>query len=208
MSELSLNRSSGEGWLGFKAGVIPLNPDFVRAPILDVYVHSAFNNTLNIVSNDLPINPYAALGGVVEVLPRQDLSLRYGWFDLNSTEQLANWLGRKPGLASPGGGSAHLLQFSYEPTWLAPAAEQPIRGCRHGSALKRRSANCRNPVDVQSQLPGGLLSVGGFLTSAEGQGLFGSVTLRSGLRRRRPTPIAASVRSAIAPKYEIGRAHV
>ena len=152
MSELSLQRQAGTGWLGFKAGVLSLNPDFIAAPVLDYYVHSALNNTLNITINDLPINPYAAAGGLVAIEAQHDLSLRYGLFNLSSTLPVANWLGRKQEPPAAGKGWAQLLQVTYTPAWLT-AATKP-----------------------SNTLPEGLLQAGAYGTSGDGYGMYGTAT--------------------------------
>jgi porin len=152
MSELSLQRQAGTGWLGFKAGVLSLNPDFIAAPVLDYYVHSALNDTLNITINDLPINPYAAAGGLVAIEARHDLSLRYGLFNLSSTLPVADWLGRKQEPPSTGKGWAQLLQVTYTPAWLTAAAKPG------------------------NTLPEGLLQAGAYGTSGDGYGIYGTAT--------------------------------
>lgn len=152
-TELSLERHAGDGWLEFKAGVLPLESDFegalMTAPIFNSYVHSALNDTYNILLNGLPINPYSTLGAVVDLKARPDLTLRYGWRDLNAP----TWSSTPAGL-----GSAHVLQLDYSP-----------------ASLTRRAP-------AGTSLPPGLISVGAFRTSAKGgEGLYGSVTFRSGL---------------------------
>ena len=62
LTETTLERQAGNGRVNVKGGILPVNPDFMEAPILNFYVHSSLNNTLNIQSNDLPINPYSAVG--------------------------------------------------------------------------------------------------------------------------------------------------
>jgi porin len=179
LSELSLKRSAHAGRLQIKAGILPLNPSFVSAPVFNNYVHSAFNNTLNISATDLPISPYGSLGGVVELLVMRELSLRYGWFDLSSTATVSRWLG-SPALASING-SAQLLQLNWSPASLALPAGTPLPGCRTSGGVVRRTAHCQRPVLVQNQLPGALLSLGGYSTTAAGSGVYGSATLRAGL---------------------------
>ena len=181
LSEVSLNRSSGDGWLGIKAGIVPLNPSFISAPIFDLYVHSAFNNTLNISINGMPINPYAALGGIVTVQPNPALTLRYGWFDLNTTQPLAEWLGSlAPWVGTPSG-TAQMLQVNWTPVGWSPPSGTPLSACRTAAGVVRRRPGCRHPVAVQNQLPAALLSFGGYTNSGESNGLYGSATLRSGL---------------------------
>ena len=180
-SEASIERRRGDGWLSLKAGVLPINPDFVEAPVLGNYVHSAFNNTLNITVADLPINPYAAIGGVVTAHASPELSLRYGLFDLSSTENISQWLGLADGNIGPNSGIAQFLQLNLEPAAMASA---PLQACRTDKGIVRwrpQQGNCSTPVSVESQLPSGLFSLGGFLTTENGNGVYGSVTLPSGL---------------------------
>lgn len=183
LSELSLNRSGGDGWLALKAGLVPLNPTFIAVPVFDLYVHSAFNNTLNIGLPGLPINPYPALGGIISVRPGPQLSLHYGWFDLASTEPLSRWLGSPApqGSSLAGTGTAQLLQLNWEPGGPGAAEGSPLSGCRSAAGVQRRRPGCRQPVAVQSQLPPALFSLGGTFTSREGAGVYGSATFRSGL---------------------------
>jgi porin len=183
LSELSLNRSAGDGWLALKAGIVPLNPTFIAAPVLDLYVHSAFNNTLNIGLPGLPINPYPSLGGIISVHPDRQLSLSYGWFELASTEPLSRWLGNQatPGSSLAAAGTAQLLQLNWEPRGLGQPPDSPLSGCRSGAGVQRLRPGCRQPVAVQNQLPPALFSLGGILSSREGAVVYGSATLRSGL---------------------------
>lgn len=182
LTEASLTRRAGNGWLEVSAGIVPLNPSFIAAPVFDYYVHSAFNDTLNIALNGLPISPYGSLGGIVSLEPAPDLSLRYGWFDLGSTAPLAQWLGSPAPFTGIAGGSAQLLQLSWSPAGLAPPADRAITACRGaGGGVVRQRPDCSGPLLVQSQLPGALLNLGGFHTSARSSGVYGSATLRSGL---------------------------
>ena len=180
-SQASIERQRGEGWLSVKAGILPINPDFVEVPVLGNYVHSAFNNTLNITVADLPINPYAAIGGVITAHPSPEVSLRYGLFDLSSTSNISQWLGLTNSGISPNTGTAQFLQLDVEPAALAAG---PLQACRTKQGIVRwssRQGPCPTPVSVENQLPSGLLSLGGFLTTENGNGVYGSVTVPSGL---------------------------
>ncbi|QCH13694.1 hypothetical protein CB0101_00995 [Synechococcus sp. CB0101] len=177
-TEASIERKAGEGWLSFKAGILPLNPDFVEVPVLGNYVHSSFNNTLNISVADLPISPYSAFGGVVSAHPSKEITLRYGLFDLSSTNTISRWLGLTDGGVGPSVGTAQFLQVDLEPASMSAA---PLQACRTERGVQRRRGPCSAPVSVQNQLPNGLVSLGGFLTSENGNGVYGSVTLPSGL---------------------------
>lgn len=179
LSEASISRASGNGWISVKGGVVPLNPDFISAPIFDFYVHSAFNDTLNIAVDDLPINPISALGGIVSLQPSPAISLRYGWFDLSTSLPLSSWLGVRQTFRDRGG-SAQLLQLDVTPEAGLPSTE--LKACRRGTGIQRRREACTAPVQVSRQLPTTRFSLGGIHTSNEGQGLYGSLTVPSGLQ--------------------------
>ena len=158
LTQATLSRSSGDGLLGIKGGILSINPDFIYSPIYDYYIHSSLNNTLNLSINDMPVNPLAAIGGVVELKPGRDLSMRYGLFDLASTRPIATSLGDKPQSNIGGDGLVQLLQVSYSPQWLAPAKPG-------------------------SQLPQGALQLGGYSTNndKDGSGINGSFNFSTGL---------------------------
>ena len=183
LSEASLERNHGAGWLGLKAGILSMNPDFIQVPILNLYVHSSLNNTLNIVNTDLPINPYASPGAVVTLRPSDEFKIRYGVFDIGSTYSVAQALGVQPNLAEGIYGSAQVLQLDYSSTRLAPDANLPMKVCNQTYGLVRNHPHCERPTTVSNQLPGGLVRVGGITSTddATGEGVYGSVTLRSGL---------------------------
>ena len=181
LSEASLTRNAGDGWLELKGGILPLNPDFISSPIFDLYVHSSFNDTLNIALNGLPISPYAAFGGTVAIQPSPDLQVRYGWFNLSSTEPLAEWLGSPRPFVGIADGSAQLLQLSWSPAALGADADTPIQACRTARGVVRHRPSCQHTIAVANQLPGGLIQLGGFHTSSQSRGLYGSATLRSGV---------------------------
>jgi porin len=181
LSEIAIQRQRGNGWLNLKAGILPINPDFVEVPVLGNYVHSAFNNTLNITVEGLPINPYAAFGGVVTAQTSPELSLRYGLFDLSSTKPLSRWLGLPDGAIGSNTGVAQFLQLDLQPSSMAA---QPLPACRTEQGIVRwnpRRGICPAPVRVENQLHNGLLSLGGFLTSDNGNGVYGSLTVPAGL---------------------------
>jgi|LauGreDrversion4_2_1035121.scaffolds.fasta_scaffold08321_6 porin len=181
LSEIAIERQRGEGWLNMKAGILPINPDFVEVPVLGNYVHSAFNNTLNITVAGLPINPYTAFGGVVTAHASPELSLRYGLFDLSSTDPLSRWLGLSDSGIGLNSGVAQFLQVDLKPSAMSA---QPLPACRTEWGIVRwsqRRGVCPAPVSVENQLPDGLLSLGGFLTSENSNGIYGSLTLPTGL---------------------------
>ena len=158
LTQATLSRSSGDGLVGIKGGILSINPDFIYSPIYDYYIHSSLNNTLNLSINDMPVNPLAAIGGVVELKPGRDLSMRYGLFDLDSTRPIATALGVNQPSNIGGDGLVQLLQVSYSPQWLAPAKPG-------------------------SQLPSGGLQLGGYSTNngIDGSAINGSLNFSTGL---------------------------
>ena len=195
LSEIAIERQRGEGWLNMKAGILPINPDFVEVPVLGNYVHSAFNNTLNITVAGLPINPYTAFGGVVTAHASPELSLRYGLFDLSSTDPLSRWLGLSDSGIGLNSGVAQFLQVDLKPSAMSA---QPLPACRTEWGIVRwsqRRGVCPAPVSVENQLPDGLLSLGGFLTSENSNGIYGSLTLPTGL------PLGLTDRLWLAASY-------
>lgn len=158
LTQATLSRSSGDGLVGIKGGILSINPDFIYSPIYDYYIHSSLNNTLNLSINDMPVNPLAAIGGVVELKPGRDLSMRYGLFDLDSTMPIATSLGVNQPSNIGGFGLVQLLQISYSPQWLAPAKPG-------------------------SQLPSGGLQLGGYSTNngIDGSAINGSLNFSTGL---------------------------
>ena len=188
LTEASVERQAGNGRLNLKAGVLPLNPDFMEAPILNFYVHSSLNSTLNIQSKDLPINPYSSVAGVVNLRIQNDLNLRAGLYTLNnitafSSYPLASFEGFQANVSGSGNGSVQFLQLDYTGSGLAPPQSKPVRACSQPWALVRSVPRCKEPTTVANQLPGGLLSVGAYKSTdpQTGEGIYGSLTLRTGL---------------------------
>lgn len=195
LSELAIERQSGDGWLSVKAGILPINPDFVEVPVLGNYVNSTFNNTLNINVEGLPINPYSAYGAVVTAQANPELSVRYGVFDLNNTDTLSRWLGLNEGALGSNTGTAQFLQVDFKPASMGAG---PLQACRTDRGVVRwrnQQTTCPSPVTVANQLHDGLLSLGGFLTSENGNGVYGSITVPSGL------PLGLSERVWLGASY-------
>ncbi|MEB3327061.1 MAG: carbohydrate porin [Synechococcus sp.] len=148
LTEASIERKAGAGPLGIKAGVFSLNPGFIEAPVLNAYVHSALNNTLNLNVSGLPINPYSAPGIQLQWQPEPSGrwgEWRYGAFLLDPEFNLAALFGVNPDLPQLNGHS-QLLQWSYDRLPGAEALQQPIRS--GGQQIAR-------------QLPPPLLQIGG-----------------------------------------------
>jgi len=180
-TEASIERKRGDGWLGVKAGILPLDPYFVTAPVLNFYVHASLDDTLNLYTPNLPIDPFAALGGVLSIHPNDSTTLRYGVFDLSTTQGIGKWLTDFPAGVPDGSGSAQFLQLTLEPDGWGASTATPIPACRTQQGISRRGRTCSQPVLVQNQLPGGSINLGGFITSESGDGVYGSLTWRSGL---------------------------
>ena len=158
-TELALERDAGTGWLGARAGIIPINSDFdgtlMTAPILSSYVHSALNNTYNIYAGNIPITPFSTLAARLDLHPFEELDVYYGWFDLKTAIPVITSLGAPVNLTPTQVGDAHILQLNYTP---------------------------KNGVAATATLPAALLSIGGFTTDFQGEGVYGSATWKSGLR--------------------------
>ena len=173
LSEASLERRPGTGSLGLKAGLFSLDPDWVTAPVLNAYVHSALDNALNLNVQGVPLNPAVAPGVQVSWTPGADGqwgSWQLGGFWLDPVDELAGLLGVNPGLAEVRG-SAQLLQWRYArlPGWQQ--AHTPL-------------AHPGGPVP--RLLPPPLLQLGGLLVHPGREGgstgvLAGTVTLAAPL---------------------------
>jgi porin len=182
LSEATIERRAGAGLLSVKAGILSLDPDFLAVPIAGVYVHSALNNTLNVTNFDLPINPYAAVGGVLTLKPSQVLRVRVGIYSLDTVMDVSSWLGVQPSPGSQGHGTMQIAQIDYSGMRLGPSDDQPIKACKQPRALVRQMPRC-SLTTVQNQLPGGLITLGAFNSNdhQSGDGVYGSITARSGL---------------------------
>lgn len=121
LTEASVERRAGRGELALKAGLFALDPDWVTAPVLNAYVHSALDNSLNLNVDGLPLNPAVAPGMQVSWTPGgggQWGSWQVGGFWLDPVDELAGLFGVQSGLVKVRG-SAQLLQWRYErlPGW-------------------------------------------------------------------------------------------
>ena len=129
LTEASLERQMGSGSVAFKAGVFSINPGFLEAPVLNAYVNSVLNNTLNLNVDVLPINPYAAPGLQVRWRPEPSGrwgEVRYGAFLLDPQYNLAALFGVDPD-ESQLNGHTQLLQWSFDRLPGAEALQQPIQ---------------------------------------------------------------------------------
>ena len=183
LTEASVERHAGNGTIDFKTGLFSLNPGFVEAPVLDAYVNSVFNNTLNLNVLGLPINPFIAPGVELHWRPgaagqgaSQDLGpygeWRYGAFLLNPQVNLASLFGVNPNQADVNG-HLQVLQWSFDRLPGSQSLQQPIQ--RGGQLISR-------------VLPKPLLQLGGGYLRDQtdhinSPGLFGTLTVAA------PTPL-------------------
>ena len=173
LTEATIERRAGSGELALKAGVFSLNPGFVRTPVLDQYVHSALNDTLNSEIDGVPINPYVAPGLQLSWTPGPQGRYgewRYGAFWLDSQVALAGLFGVNPDLSSSEG-NLHLLQWTFTQLPGASALAAPIR--RQGQTISR-------------QLPSPQVQLGGIYLTKDSSGksngsLYGTITMASPL---------------------------
>lgn len=169
LTEASLKRSAGSGTIDIKAGLLPLNPGFVEAPSLDNYIHSALNDTLNLLIPGLPINPFLAPGAELHWRNAAGSEWRFGSYWLQNETALAGLFGVNPGQPAITG-SLQIVQWNFTNLPGRRSTSSPIQTAQ-GS--------------VERQLPAPLLQLGAFTTTASStmlppggnQGLYGTLTL-------------------------------
>lgn len=169
LTEASLKRSAGSGNVDLKAGLLPLNPGFVESASLNNYIHSALNNTLNLLIPGLPINPFVAPGAQLHWRPASGHELRFGSFWLQSETPLASMFGVVPGQPNMDG-SLQIVQWNVRNLPGHAMASEPIETAKGA---------------VNRQLPAPLLQVGAFTTTASSnlipaannQGVYGTLTI-------------------------------
>ena len=163
LTEAAVERRSAGGALFFKAGVLPLNPGFVQAPVLNSYIHSALNNTLNLETYGLPINPFAAPGATAHLRLGHGSELRLGQFWLEPVNGIAALFGVNPRQPSVGG-SLQILQWNLHDLPGAASARRPL---------------LHNRQPIARQLPPPLLQIGAYNTTNpdSNQVVYGLLTL-------------------------------
>jgi porin len=195
LTEASVTRSAGMGQVDFKAGVFCLNPGFIEAPVLNAYISSSLNNTLNLNVTGYAINPFVAPGielhwrpGSTGQVSSGDLGpygeWRYGAFLLNPQNALASLFGVNPEQAQING-SMQVVQWSFDRLPGAKRLSQPIQ---------------MDKQQVARQLPQPLLQIGGgYLNdqtnNTETPGIFGTLTLAA------PTPLGLDNRFWLGLSY-------
>ena len=166
-TEATLQRMAGGEALFVKGGLMALNPAFVEAEVLNSYIHSAFNNTLNLTINGLPINPLMAPAATVHLRLGKSSEVRLGQFWLDNVNLLAGLFGVNPQLPQTTG-SLQILQWNVEDLPGTASLQQPLLW--RGRTVAR-------------QLPAPMLQVGGFNTTGPGsnQGIYGNLTMAPSL---------------------------
>jgi len=167
LTEAAIERRAAGGELFLKAGVLALNPGFVQAPVLNSYIHSVLNNTLNLETYGLPINPFAAPGAMAHLRLGASSELRVGQFWLEPVNGIASLFGVNPQQPSVGG-SLQIVQWNLH--------DLP------GSVSLRRPL-LHNQQVIARQLPPPLLQIGAYNTTDPdpNQVLYGLLTLAAPL---------------------------
>lgn len=155
LSQLTLERKAPVGGLRVRLGWMSLDPDLFLAPAYAFYVHSALDATFIINVPGYQTSPNSSASVLLTYRPCKHTDRRDGIYGLNSNLQLTNE-GATPGTPlSNLQGTLQVLQLQHH--W--PAADW---------RLKQRQ--------LSSQLPDGLLQLGGFLSSSKATPLELSLT--------------------------------
>ncbi len=203
LTRASLQRGSTDDRWSVEAGLVSMSPDLFSTPIEDYYVHDALNGAPVLFSiPNFPVFPVAAPGALLVLRPTPASTLRLASFDLAATDSVAGLLGTASGLP-PGRGWTHQLQWSYAAPWLNRPLAAPIAACREGTGLRLRRSTCSRPVQVERQLPGGMLQLAAYAGTGPNRGVYGSatvpVTLPWGLDHRLWATAAAGLDTAANP---------
>ncbi|MFM1813074.1 MAG: Carbohydrate-selective porin OprB related protein [Cyanobacteriota bacterium] len=163
LTEASVQRVAAGDPVFFKAGLMPLNPSFVESDVLNSYIHSALNNTLNLEINGLPINPFIAPAATVHVRLGSSSELRIGQFWLDNVNNLASLFGVNPQMPLSNG-SLQIVQWNLRDLPGSAQLQQPIQ---QGERL------------VSRQLPQPLLQLGALNTTGTDPNLaaYGTLTV-------------------------------
>ena len=181
ITEASVVRNRGQGWWQAELGVMSLDPvmpgepGFLSVPVMDSYISSVLNNTLNLLIAGVPIDPFVAPGIKLQAHSESLGSVEYAYFYLNPQTSIAASLGVDPGIPDVQG-SVQALQWATNPL-------------RSRSDLSAEITLPNTPESVIRQLPLPEIQVGGYFSSTrllsdnasdlgEGinRGLYGSLT--------------------------------
>lgn len=163
LTEATVQRVTAGDPVFVKAGLMALNPSFVESEVLNSYIHSALNNTLNLEINGLPINPFIAPAAMVHVHLGASSELRIGQFWLDNVNNIASLFGVNP-QATLSNGSLQIVQWNLRDLPGSAQLQQPIR---QGERL------------VNRQLPPPVLQLGALNTTGRDPNLavYGTLTM-------------------------------
>lgn len=139
--------------------------NLIDSPTYAYYVTSIINNTLNLQVPGLPIDPYNSIGASVDLKIKDNISLKYGAFQLSSnkgqnTSSANTYKGFNFGVNS-GDGVVQALKLEYaympSPTGLKVCLDREKEGL-----YTRANANCKNIGAVENNLPKPLVEIGGY----------------------------------------------
>ena len=153
ISESSIRRNRGTSWWSAEVGLISLNPDFLVTPATNNYINSTFNNTLNLLVEGLPINPFVAPGVRFSVHTTALGDTSYGYFNLDKENNIAASLGVNPEQPDLRG-SVQVVQWSMNPLPARTDLLEPIEIQSNNSHVAR-------------QLPPPAVQLGGLLANTE-----------------------------------------
>ncbi len=169
LTEVSVERQAGNGPLSLKGGLLSLNPDFLEMPVLNLYVHAALDNTLNLTLAGLPINPLVAPGAVASLDLGGAGTLGLGAYWLDPQTPIAQLFGvetQQPGVQ----GTTQALQWTFTNLPGSQRLTAPIQ---------------RGQRRIERQLPPPVMQLGALNTSTVQQGanrvVYGALTLPVGL---------------------------
>ena len=126
LTEATVQRVAAGDPVFFKAGLMAMNPSFVESEVLNSYIHSALNNTLNLEINGLPINPFIAPAATMHVHLGASSELRIGQFWLDNVNNLASLFGVNPQMPLSNG-NLQIVQWNLRDLPGSARLQQPIR---------------------------------------------------------------------------------
>lgn len=126
LTEATVQRVAAGDPVFFKAGLMALNPSFVESEVLNSYIHSALNNTLNLEINGLPINPFIAPAATMHVHLGSSSELRIGQFWLDNVNNIASLFGVNP-QSNLSSGTMQIVQWNLRDLPGSAQLKQPIR---------------------------------------------------------------------------------
>ncbi|MFM7264609.1 MAG: carbohydrate porin [Cyanobium sp.] len=167
LTEAAIERRAAGGTMTVKAGVMPLNPEFVETPVLNSYIHAALNNTLNLNTAGVPINPFATPAVMAQLRLWEGSELGIGQFWLAPVAGIAALFGVTPQQVTDGG-TLQILQWSLNDLPGSTGLAKPL---------------LTNGQTINRQLPTPRLLLGGYNSSGSqtNRVLYGVATLATNL---------------------------